>query len=143
MKKTLKVVLFSSLLGVVLAGLFFFNIKDKAEAKNKPTIYAFQVGVFKNKENAANYKNRFPLGCIIHDGEYYRIFIGITVDNKELLSGLFDNANYSYYIKELETSEKIIEEIKKYDELLVQSQEENRMLILKNMLESYQNELQN
>lgn len=141
MKKTLKIVFFSSLLGVVLAGLFFFNIKEKAEAKNKPILYAFQVGVFKNKENASNYRNRFSLGKIIHDGEYYRIFIGVTVDNKEMLASFFDQENYSYYIKELEASEEILNEIKKYDELLVKSNEENRMLIIKNMLESYQNEL--
>lgn len=143
MKKTLKIVFFSSLLGVVLAGLFFFNIKDKAEAKNKPILYAFQVGVFKNKENANNYRNRFPLGKVIYDGEYYRIYIGVTVDNKEMLASIFDKENYSYYIKELETTEMVLNEIKKYDELLVKSNEENRMLIIKNMLESYQNELQN
>lgn len=143
MKKTLKIVFFSSLLGVVLAGLFFFNIKDKAEAKNKPILYAFQVGVFKNKENANNYRNRFSLGKVVYDGEYYRIYIGVTVDNKEMLASIFDEENYSYYIKELETTETVLNEIKKYDELLVKSNEENRMLIIKNMLESYQNELQN
>ncbi len=143
MKKTLKIVLFSSLLGIVLAGLFFFNIKEKAEAKNKPILYAFQVGVFKNKENASNYRSRFTLGTVFYDGEYYRVYVGITVDNKELLSSIFDKEGYSYYIKELEVDEKIITEIKKYDELLIQSGEENRMLIIKNMLESYQNELQN
>ncbi len=143
MKKTIKIVLFSSLLGIILAGLFFFNIKDKAEAKNKSVLYAFQVGVFKNKENASNYRNRFSLGKVIYDGEYYRIYIGVTVDNKELLSSLFSKENYSYYIKEIDASEEIIQEIKKYDELLIKSSEENRMLIIKNMLESYQNELQN
>lgn len=143
MKKTLKIVFFSSLLGVVLAGLFFFNIKDKAEAKNKPILYAFQVGVFKNKENANNYRNRFSLGKVVYDGEYYRIYIGVTVANKEMLASIFDRENYSYYIKELETTETVLNEIKKYDELLVKSNEENRILIIKNMLESYQNELQN
>lgn len=143
MKKTLKIVLFSSLLGVVLAGLFFFNIKDKAEAKNKPILYAFQVGVFKNKENANNYRSRFSLGKVVYDGEYYRIYIGVTVNNKDLLASIFDKENYSYYIKELEANDTILNEIKKYDELLVKSSEENRLLVIKNMLESYQNELQN
>lgn len=143
MKKMLKIVFFSSLLGVFLAGLFFFNIKDKAEAKNKPILYAFQVGVFKSLENATSYKTRFPLGIVVQDGEYYRIYIGITVNNKELLSALFNKENYNYYIKELEAPEKIITEIQKFDELLVKSSEENQILIIKNMLESYQNELQN
>lgn len=143
MKKTLKIVLFSSLLGVVLAGLFFFNIKDKAEAKNKPVLYAFQVGVFKSLENATSYKSRFPLGIVLQDGEYYRVYIGITANSKELLSNIFNKENYNYYIKELETTEEILTNIKKFDELLAKSSEENRILIIKNMLESYQNELQN
>ena len=143
MKKTLKIVLFSSMLGVVLAGLFFFNIKDKAEAKNKPFFYAFQVGVFKNRENASNYRLRFSLGKVVHDGEYYRVYIGITCNNKELLSQLFDSENYSYYIKEIETTEEIETEIKKYDELLANSSEENRVAILKNMLESVFDDVQN
>lgn len=143
MKKTLKVVFFSSMLGVILAGLFFFNIKDKAEAKNKPFLYAFQVGVFKNRENANNYRMKFPLGKVVHDGEYYRVYIGITRNNKELISNIFDSENYSYYIKELETTEEMEEEIKKYDELLKNSSEENRMTILKNMLESFLYDVQN
>lgn len=141
MKKTLKIVLFSSLIGVVLAGLFFFNIKEKAEAKNKPILYAFQVGVFKNQENANNYKNRFSFSKVIYDGEYYRVFIGVTATNKELLSTIFDKENYSYYVKAIETSEEEQEEIKKYDELLLKSSEENRTLIIKNMLESFNYEL--
>lgn len=143
MKKTVKVVFFSSMLGVILAGLFFFNIKDKAEAKNKPFLYAFQVGVFKNRENANNYRMKFPLGKVVHDGEYYRVYIGITRNNKELVSNIFDSENYSYYIKELETTEEMEEEIKKYDELLKNSSEENRMTILKNMLESFLYDVQN
>lgn len=143
MKKTVKVVFFSSMLGVILAGLFFFNIKDKAEAKNKPILYAFQVGVFKNRENANNYRMKFPLGKVVHDGEYYRVYIGITRNNKELISNIFDSENYSYYIKELETTEEMEEEIKKYDELLKNSSEENRMTILKNMLESFLYDVQN
>ncbi len=143
MKKTVKVVFFSSMLGVILAGLFFYNIKDKSEAKNKPFLYAFQVGVFKNRENANNYRMKFPLGKVVHDGEYYRVYIGITRNNKELVSNIFDSENYSYYIKELETTEEMEEEIKKYDELLKNSSEENRMTILKNMLESFLYDVQN
>ncbi len=143
MKKTLKIIFFSSLLGVVLAGVFFFNIKEKAEAKNKPILYAYQVGVFKNQENANNYKSRFPLGKIIFDGEYYRLFVGITIENKPLLSTIFDKEKYSYYIKEIEITEEFALEIKKYDALLSKSKEENQLPILKQMLESYENELQN
>ncbi len=143
MKKTLKIICFSSIVGVLLAGLFFFTIKEKAEAKNKPVLYAFQVGVFKNLENANSYKNRFSSSKIVYDGEYYRIFIGITIDNKEYLSTLFDQKKYNYYVKEIETTEEFAEEIKKYDALFKKSSEESQTQILIKMLESYTNELQN
>lgn len=129
------------MLGILLAGLFFLNVKDKAEAKNKPILYAYQVGVFKNKENASNYKGRFSLGKVVYDKEYYRVFIGITIENKELLSSIFDNEKYSYYIKEIEITEEKMMEIKKYDELLRQSSEENKLTIIKKMLESLPNEI--
>lgn len=143
MRKTLKIIFFSSLLGVILAGFFFFTIKEKAEAKNKSILYAYQVGVFKSLENANNYLSRFSFGKVMFDGEYYRVFIGITIDNKNLLSSLFDKEKYNYYIKELEITEEIAEEIKKYDALLAKSNEENQIVLLKKMLESYINELQN
>ncbi len=143
MKKTLKVVLFSSFVGVVLACLFFFNIKEKAEAKNKPFIYAFQVGVFKNKENAKNYKNKFSFGKVLYDGEYYRVYVGVTVKNKELLINLFDKEDYTYYIKEIETTEEKRLEIEKFDALLKETSDENKMSVIKNMLESFTYDLQN
>lgn len=143
MSKTLKIILFSTILGMGLAIFFFLSIKEKAEAKNKPILYVFQVGVFKNKENASNYKMRFSLGKVFYDGEFYRVYIGLTVKNKELLSTIFDNLNYNYYIKEISVKEEFMEEIIKYDELLEKSQEENRLLIIKNMLESANDELQN
>ena len=85
MNSTLKVIFFSSFIGILLAFLFFTNIKEKAEAKNKPILYAFQVGVFKNKENADNYKLKFTTGKVLFDGDYYRVYVGVTTTNKDLL----------------------------------------------------------
>ena len=136
MKKFLKIILISSLIGTMLAAMFFFNIKDKAEAKNKTILYAFQVGVFKSLENADNFKTRFEASKIYKDNEYYRVFVGVTINNKEMLESIFNNLGYDYYIKELDKIENV-EEILKYDELLKESNEENKMIIIKNMLESF------
>ena len=126
----------------MLAGAFFFNIKEKANAKNKPVLYAFQVGVFKNQKNANNFTMRYPNAHVFFDKEYYRIFIGITKDNKDVLVHYFDKQNLSYYIKEIEPpTQEILENIQKYDELLLKTAEENIALVLKNMLESLPNEL--
>lgn len=141
MKKTLKIILFSCLVGTLLAGTFFLSIKEKANAQNKPILYAFQVGVFKNKDNAINFKNRYEVAKVFFDNEYYRVFIGLTCENKELLENTFNKKNYSYYIKELDVSEELETQIKKYDEIYRQTSEENKILVLKNLLESLPNEL--
>ena len=53
-----------------------------------------------------------------------------------MLESIFNNLGYDYYIKELDKI-KNVEEILKYDELLKESNEENKMIIIKNMLESF------
>lgn len=141
MKKTLKIILFSCIVGTLLATTFFLSIKEKASAKNKPVLYAFQVGVFKNKDNANNFKNRYETAKVFWDDEYYRVFIGITSENKEILEGIFNEKNYSYYVKELDVTDELEIEVKKYDELYRQTSEENKSLVLKNLLESLPNEL--
>ena len=140
MKKTLKIVLFSCLVGTLLAGTFFLSIKEKANAKNKPVLYAFQVGVFKNKDNANNFKNKYPTAKVFWDNEYYRVFIGMTSSNKELLEKVFNEQNYSYYIREMDATEEQLAIIQKYDALLKETNNENISLVLKNMLESLPNE---
>ncbi len=143
MKTTLKVILFSSFVGIVLACLFFFNVKEKAEAKNKPILYAFQVGVFKNRDNATLFKEKYKTSALIYDGEYYRVYIGVTTNNKEELESLFNQEGYHYYIKELEVTSGLYAEMEKYDYLLKNSSEESKFSIIQKMLESVSNELQN
>lgn len=141
MKKNLKVVLFSCLVGTMLAGVFFFNIKEKAEAKNKSTVFVYQVGVFKNENNAYALKKEYAYAKIVKDKEYYRVFIGVTMKNQEMLKNWFQEKQYNYYVKEIELSEEILNQIQKYDELLSKTNNENRDTVLKTMLESLPNEL--
>lgn len=141
MKKYLKIILFSCSVGLLLAGLFFFNVKEKANAQKKVSVYAYQVGVFKNLENAKNFQMRYTTSKIVYDKEYYRVFIGVTMSNKEILSALFDKKGYTYFIKELDLPNETMLEIQKYDELLAKTGEENQEVVLKNMLESLPNEL--
>lgn len=141
MKQSLKVVLFSCLIGTIFAGLFFLTVKNKAEAKAVPSIYAFQVGVFKNQENAINTAKNYENAQIIEEEGLYRVYIGLTVNNQDVLKNYFDKLGYNYYIKEVQVEENIIENIKKYDALFLQTSEENQAMVIKSMLESYANGL--
>lgn len=141
MKQNVKIVIFSCLIGATLAGIFFLGVKEKAEAKTKPFIYAFQVGVFKSLENAENLKNNYSFAKVIKDQEYYRVFIGVTVNNKDALRRLFESQGYNYYVKEMQVSGELQEKIVKYDEFLIQTSDENINGVLKNMLECLPDEL--
>jgi LPS O-antigen subunit length determinant protein (WzzB/FepE family) len=139
LKKNLKIILLSSLIGALFACVFFLSIKEKTEAKNITYIYGFQVGAFKNFENANELKENYPYAKIIKENDYYRVFIGFTVDNKELLQNIY--ANEEYYMKELIVSDEIKNNITKYDELLLNSNEDTRLLVIKSMMEIMPDEL--
>ncbi len=141
MKQGLKVILFSSVVGTILAGLFFLSVKEKAEAKMLSTVYAYQVGVFKNKDNALATLSNYENAKIVLDNDLYRIFIGVTINAKDYLSAYFDELGYSYYIKEIELDENLKEDIKKYDDVLMKTNKESNQGIIKQMLESIPNEL--
>ena len=141
MKQSFKVIIFSCLIGGSLAGIFFLGIKNKAEAKTVPIIYAYQVGVFKNYQNAENTKNSYPFAKIVKDKDFYRVFIGITIENKDILKKLFDAEDDYYYIKEITIKEEIYKNIAKYDEMLLKTSDENKKALIKKMLESLPDEL--
>lgn len=139
MKQTIKVIIFSCFVGTIMAGVFFLNIKEKAEAKVTPIVYAFQVGVFKNISNAEKEKNNYSFAKIVKDGDLYRVFIGVTVKNKDMLKEKFDNQNINYYIKEIAVADITFNNIIKYDEILLKTTLENSLV--KQMLEVMPDEL--
>jgi len=139
MKQYLKIIFFSCIVGSVLAGVFFLNIKEKAEAKTKNTVYAFQVGVFRNFDNANNFSSEYNGTKIVKDNDLYRVFIGVTIKNKDNLETMFKNKGYDYYIKELTLNERKYNELEKYDIVLEQS--ETPEIIIKNMMEIIPNEI--
>lgn len=121
-------------MGALLAGGFFWSIKDKAEAKTTPVLYAYQVGVFKNKENASIFQQNFEAAKIVKDQEIYRVFIGITISNKELLQTIFDSSLYTYYLKEIPVPLNVYEEVQKYDVILAHASLDNQKSIVRTML---------
>ena len=141
MKQTLKIILFSSLVGTILAGIFFLTVKDKAEAKIIPHVYAYQVGVYKNEANALNSITNYHFAKVVKDHDLYRVFIGVTVNNKDLLSKYFNELGYSYYLKELQLSEAILKEIENFDILLAKTSIDTQNKVIEKMLESLPNEL--
>ena len=83
MKKTLLTILGAILVGFGL-GLFFFKKFDtniEALATSVKSIYAVQVGVYKNIDNAKDVANKMG-GIVVLDNDYYRVYIDIIKDKE-------------------------------------------------------------
>ncbi len=139
--KSIKMVLFSFLIGGILAIGFFFSVKETPSALEKNMVYAYQVGVYASLDNAVKAMARYPVVHKYQDNGLYRLFIGVTSNNEELLSTYF--ANYEIYKKPLVVSDQVYQDIQKYDELLKNSSKENYDAILNKMLEVLDSEFQN
>lgn len=141
MVKSLKILIFSFLVGGTLAACFFFSIKETPKALEKNVVYAYQVGVYSSLENAQKGVNFYPTAKIFKDNDFYRILIGVTLDNEEILTNYF--SNYEVYKKPLVVDKNVYDEIKKYDELLKNSSSDNYNVILNKMLGILPNDFQN
>lgn len=125
MKKYLIIIIGAILIGVSCAFLVYKNIDQEVNIamNTSNTVYVFQVGVFKIKDNAYNYLKEFSSGVVFQDEEYYRVFIGITsnLENKEKLSVYFKTKKYNFFIKEYTLDTNIINKFTNYEILLKES----------------------
>lgn len=141
MAKTFKLISLACLIGATLAACFFFSIKETPLAKGKNIAYAFQVGVYSQEQNALKAAQNYKPIKIFKSPDYYRLFVGITLNNQELLKEYF--ARYNVYQKEIWVDDVEAESLAKYDEILKRSSQENYDEIIGKMLEVVNSELQN
>lgn len=118
MKKTLKTILFAFLCGAILSGFTLYSLQEKFSFQgDKNTVTAFQIGVYKSKENAENIKNQYPGSIAVQDGEYYRVYVGVAKDKKweELLENYFTGQNINVYPKMIEVTSDFYKQINIYE----------------------------
>lgn len=125
MKKYLMITFIAVLVGGLFAFYMFYGI-DKTVAdviKNNDHITVFQSGVFKDEENALIEKNKYEQAIIIKDENLYRVYIGVSYDEEVTLAyeNYFKKNNYDYYCKKLEVSDNYLTNLKKYEELIKRS----------------------
>lgn len=118
MKKTIKTILASFLIGALLSLLVIFKFQKQLpflEEKNIVTV--FQIGVYKSIENAQKKQEEYNNSIIIKDNDYYRVFIGVAEDKtcEKLLENYYLTQNINVYPKEIEVTKKFLEEIKNYE----------------------------
>lgn len=138
MKKTLFTILMAIVIGFTFGYLFLrkFNTDTLMEVSSiKNQCYAFQVGVYKNKENAYRTAESYK-GIVIPDNDLYRVYIAFLKDENLInsLKGYYDKNGIRYYLKAINISNKTNSIVDNYEIILKKTSLDNYGLILENML---------
>lgn len=139
MKKTIISIFLAMIVGFTF-GFFFlkkFNTETITEVSNiKSQVYAFQIGVYKNRDNALNAANTNK-GIVILDNDIYRVYIAILKDQTLIdnLKSYYSSIGLNYYLKAINVSSKTSSIIDNYESLLKSCDDSNYNLILDSMLQ--------
>lgn len=139
MKKTIVSIFLAMIVGFTF-GFFFlkkFNTETITEVSNiKSQVYAFQIGVYKNRDNALNAANTNK-GIVILDNDIYRVYIAILKDQTLIdnLKSYYSSIGLNYYLKAINVSSKTSSIIDNYESLLKSCDNSNYNLILDSMLQ--------
>ena len=128
MKTYLKVVIGAVIIGGVFAYFFYKDISEEVIALTNKNyeVNLFQVGVFKNRDNALNYQDNFASSIIYEDGDYYRVLVGIAYhgENKVKLEAFLTNRGVDYYIKKVKMNEEFIKSLENYETVMLKTDKE-------------------
>ena len=138
MKKTILAIFLATIIGFTF-GFFFlkkFTPKTITEVSNiKSQVYAFQIGVYKNKDNAT--KNATTNNSIVvEDNNLYRVYIALLKDQTLIdnLKKYYDSIGLNYYLKAINVSDNTENIINNYELLLNNCDSSNYDMILSSML---------
>lgn len=128
MKTYLKVVIGAIIIGGVFAYFFYKDISKEVIALTNKNyeVSLFQVGVFKNQDNALNYQDNFESSIIYENGDYYRVLVGIAYheENKVKLESFLTNKGVDYYIKKVKMNEEFIKSLENYETVMLKTDKE-------------------
>lgn len=138
MKKTIIMIILAIGVGFTFGFLFLkkFNTETITEVSNiKSQVYAFQIGVYKNKDNALNAANTNK-GIVVLDNDIYRVYIAILKDETLIdnLKDYYDSLGINYYLKAINVSSKTNNIIDNYESLLNNCDSSNYNMVLDSML---------
>ena len=138
MKKTILTIVLAILIGFTF-GFFFlkkFTPKTITEVSNiKSQVYAFQIGVYKNKDNATKNANTNN-SIVVEDNNLYRVYIALLKDQTLIdnLKKYYDSIGLNYYLKAINVSDSTENIISNYELLLNNCDSSNYDMILSSML---------
>lgn len=120
--KHYKIILGSILLGGLIAFFFYKDIKDDVIAltNSEDSIYLFQVGVYKNINNANNKLTEYTSNMFFYQNNYYRVISAIcySEDTCNVLKNYFDNKNIKYYLKKYNVNKDFIKSLENNERII-------------------------
>lgn len=145
MKKGMFTIFLCVIIGLFLGTYAFDKLgengtkKVSANVLTNQSVYAFQYGVYSNKDNLKS------LNGIKYTYEYlndkYYVYVGMTKNEKniEKLKKYFESLNYPIYVKEIEVNGEFAENLKQYDLLLDEAvQNESIKTIQESVIAKYE-----
>ena len=141
MKKFIITVLVAILIGAAL-GIYSYNKFREEDIVpvfnvNNNQVYAIQVGVFDNFDNAQNLASKYG-GVVILDNEKYRVYTAIVNDTLNLIKSYYDEKGIAYYIRTIEVNKEFMDKLDNYETILKASTKDNYDSVIKNILKEYE-----
>ena len=139
----------SILIVIILGGICGYVIYKKYYKKDMAVssvlskqVYAFQIGVFDEIDNAKKLKDKYG-GIIVPDNTKYRVYIALASSSNVLtiLKEYYDDLDLSYYVKQIEVDDELLELIKTSEDLLIATTKDNYDSIINNVLKEYEKKL--
>lgn len=121
--KMKKIILIVLSIGLGIFCTFYIFNKEQIYAKEEYLVFAFQVGAYKDYDNAKNFSKTLPSSIIVQEDNLYKIYISIYKDidivNKMLV--YFENNNINIYLKSLNVNKKYYNILSNYEEIIKNS----------------------
>lgn len=141
MKKFLVCVLLAILVGGIFGFIIYkrFNNTISVASILDRKVYAIQIGVFDNIDNATKLKNKFG-GVVVPDNNKYRVYLALVSSSNVLtiLKEYYDDLDISYYVKQIDVDENLLELINNSEDLLIATTKDNYDSIINNVLKEYE-----
>ena len=135
-----KFLLFAFVAILVGGGFALYIFKDQVVATDtkETTVSAFQIGVYKNYDNAYKVAVRNN-GIVIKEENLYRVYVAIVNkrDSISLLSTYYDSIGLSFYLKEILVEKDFLDYMNRYEEILANTSSDQYNEINLNILNKY------
>ena len=91
-----------------------------AISSNTDYVYVFQLGIYKNIDNANKKSNEYSESIIFSKDDYYRVIASVCYSNDtcDILKKYFDDKGIKYYLKKYKIDNSFIKELKYYETVI-------------------------